>query len=282
MLSHLIASVPLVLQIAAGRTRDSVTQADIQRAYSALIRIEIVAPPGSNDSMVLLRVDTAPPNSLLASFVHDHELWFWYLIVNGRSFALPDIDGISPGVAIAKRGHSTPVVLRDEFVRQLRDDAQFNALMLPAIATHLRRLGTPVVAGIRTPSPTVLPVDSAMPVAVRFFYPNLIVEGKILTHICTVLNAVRELPTRNYALEALAFAAIMGQVTRGDSSLLEPDLEPALALIRAVDAPGSDQIRLNRAQGVMWGSMTRSSRLREVLLAEARRQQDVLPFELRP
>jgi hypothetical protein len=137
-----------------------------------------------------------------------------------------------------------------------------------------------VVAAVEPIPRTSIALDSAVHIAVRFFYPDLIVQGEIWTHVCTVLNAVRELPSRDVVLEAFVFSAIMGDMMRSDSSRLESDFGPARRLMNALDVPGPDDIRLHRAQGVMWGLMARSKRLREVLILEAERQADILPFTL--
>jgi hypothetical protein len=259
---------------------DTVTAADIRAAYGALIRVEAIAPPGSTDTMLLLHIVAPPAGQLLASFFQDHERWFSYLIQNGRGFEFPELDGVAPGVAVAKPGHRSPAALQAEFVRRLTTDSLFNAVAIPAIAQHLRRAGISVAAALQPPSRIVIPLDTAMRVVVRFFYPDVLIQDRIATHICTVINAVRQLPSRNIALEALAFSAIMGDIMRGDSSRIQQDFEPAGRLMNALDGPGPTEQRLQRAQGMMWALMSGSARLREVLLAEAERESDVVQFRL--
>lgn len=272
-------AVALSIALQLGVQGDSVSASQIRAAYEALVRVEAVAPPGAPDTMIVLQVVAPPPGHLLATFFQDHELWLSYLIFNGRGFQLPGLDDIQPGVGAATPGHQPPPALRAEFVRRLAADSQFNALAVPAIAEHLRHAGAPVAAGLATRPHNTIPLDTAMRVVVRFFYPDLFIQDRIATHVCTVLNAVRDLPSRNLALEALAFSAIMRDIRRGDSSYIEQDFAPARRLMNALDAPGPKELRLHRAQGLMWGVMAGSARLREVLLAEAKRQSDILPFE---
>lgn len=266
-------------QATVGRA-DSVTPHQIREAYAELVRIEAVAPPGG-DSMLTLDIVAPPDDHLLADFFRQHERWFTYLVLSGRDFHQLGLDDAAPGAGGTEGGSEAAALLQAELIPRLTADSQFNTLVVPAIAAHLRRTGIPVVASTEPAPRASLALDSAVHVAVRFFYPDLIVQGRIWTHVCTVLNAVRELPSRNLALEALIFSAIMGDIVRGDSSRLEGDFAPARRLMNALDVPGPDEIRLHRAQGVMWGAMAGSQRLREVLLAEARRQSDVLAFELR-
>ena len=84
------------------------------------------------------------------------------------------------------------------------------------------------------------------------------------------------------ALEAVAFSAIMRDIMRGDSSRIEVDFAPARKQMNRLDAPGAaKEVRLNRAQGMMWAMMSQSRALRDLLVAEGNRDRVILPFELR-
>ena len=259
-------------------SRDSVTEAEIRVSYATLIRIDAVAPTGRADTGFALHVVAPPAGHLLSSFFRDHELWFTYLVQNGRGFQLPGLDG-PPTPGAAKPGRESAAVLQTQFVRRLVADSQFNGLVIPAIVGHLRASGVRVASALRSPGRKPIVLDLAMPAVVRFFYPNLLINDRIATHICTVFNAVRELPSRNLALEALAFSAINRDIELGDSSRIEEDFGPARKLMSSLDTPGPEELRLQRAQGVMWGVIFDSKQLRAVLLADALRQADVLPFE---
>lgn len=259
--------------------RPPVTEAKIRDGYSALIRIEAILPAGRSDTGLALHVVAPAPDHLLASFFVDHQLWFTYLVQNGRSFQLPGLDG-PPTAGAPKPGRQRAAALQADFVRRLEADSQFNSLVVPAVVGHLRAAGVPVDVALQGPASTRISLDTAMRSAVRFFYPDIVIDDRIATHICTVFNAVRELPTRNLALEALAFSAINQDINRGDSSVIEKDFGPARKLMSALDAPGPKDRRLQRAQGAMWASMATSKQLRAVILAEARKEADVLPFEL--
>ncbi|MHB8837952.1 MAG: hypothetical protein ACYC7F_03265 [Gemmatimonadaceae bacterium] len=275
----LIPSLLLSLAL-AGTPSDTVAAADIRAAYGALIRVDAIAPPGTMDSMLVLHIVAPPAGQLLSSFFQDHPLWFSYLIQNGRGFELPHLDGVAPGVSAAARGHPSLAALQAEFVRRLATDSLFNSVAVPAIAEHLRRAGIPVAAALAPLPRLAIPLDNAMRVVVRFFYPDLLIKDRIASHICSVINAVRQLPSRNLALEALAFSAITRDIMLGDSARIRRDFDPAQRLMGALDAPGPKEQRLQRAQGMMWALMMGSARLREVLLAEAERQSDVVQFQL--
>ena len=262
-----------------GGAPDSVTAQDIQKAYAATIQLQAIAVPGY-DTLIALDVKAPPAASLLSGFFRDNERWFGYLVRNGRGFQLPALDLPQPTGFRVPGYRVATSKLQQDFIRRLMADAQFNALVLPAIGAYLRQSGVKVSNAISPPRYETIPIDTAMKTAVRFFYPDILTPNGILTHVCTVINAVRELPSRNLSLEALAFSAIMGDVMR-DSSYIEPDFGPARRLMNELDTKAaSDSVRLGRAQGVMWASMAKSARLRYLLQAEANRQKTILPFEL--
>jgi hypothetical protein len=280
MFATLVLCAVVALQASSPVPGDSVTDRDIRAAYASLVHVVVVAPPGSTDSIVNLEIGAPPDSNLLAGFYRDHDRWLTYLVLNGRGFTLAGLDDEAPGVARARPGHAPASVLQRDFVRHLGADSQFNSVVVPAIAKYLRHSGIPVMSALPVAAPDTIPLDTAVALAVRFFYPDFIMNGRIMTHVCTVINAVRELPRRNPGLEALAYAAIMGDIGRGDSSRLGADLDPAMRLMNSLDPVGPDSVRLPRAQGIMWGVMARSTRLREVLRSEAQREQDALTFVL--
>jgi hypothetical protein len=268
-----LISLAFALRSPTSVRADSVDLTAITHAYATIVGVKAVAPPGE-DSVLVLNVDSPPPGTLLYGFYRDHGLWFAYLANNGRSF---DIRGLNS----RKGGNVEAARLQREFLRRLAADSQFNAMVIPAIAAYLNTSGVPVRHALLKSSKRVIPIDTAVRVATRFFYPDILTPTGILTHVCTRINAVRELPNRDPTLEAFAFSAIMGDVQRRDSSQIEIDFAPARRLMNRLDAPGApEEVRLSRAQGMMWALMARSSALRELLIAEANRDRDILPFEL--
>lgn len=252
---------------------DSLSARDITASYAAVFQLHRVPTP-RGDTLLAVSVVPPAPSHLLARFIRDNERWLFYLLQHGRSFELE---------AVAS-GAGDSATLHARFAARLVADSAFNGIVLPAAAAYLRRDGHRVL-GVRSPlEKQVIPMEHAMRIAVRFFYPDIITPEQILTHVCTVINAVKELgPARNLAFEALAFSAIMRQVRRGDSSLLESDFGPARDLMNRLDSRGTpDAVRLNRAQGVMWGLMSQSRRLREVISLEYASKADYLPFILVP
>jgi len=262
----------MVLQPKAFTHPDSVDLPTIIKAYSDIVGVKAIGIPGE-DSVLVLKVDSPPPGNLLANFFREHALWFGYIAANGRSFDVPGLNSKNGGAAEAAS-------MQRDFLTRLAADSQFNALVVPAIAGYLQASGVAVRHSLLGHAKRSIPVDTAVRVATRFFYPDILTPTGILTHVCTVINAVRELPNRDLALEALAFSAIMRDLPKKDSKV-EIDFAPARRLMNQLDAPGaSNEVRLSRAQGMMWAMMARSTHLRELLIEESTRDRNILPFTL--
>jgi hypothetical protein len=260
---------------------DSVRVADIQRAYALMIRVEAVALP-AHDTVFALRIDAPPSGGLLERFYSANMMWFDYLIRNGRGFRVPLVDTKATTDFRADGHRGAAQRAQSELTSRIVSDSSFNAIVIPAIAAYLRASGVAVSNSIGTSVQRVVQPDSVMKLAVRFFYPDILTSTGIHTHICTELNAVRELPKRDPALEATVFSAIMNDVQR-DPAALDHDIGAASHLMNELDAAGApDSVRLRRAQGVMWGAMSQSTTLRALLLAEAKRQGGMLPFTIGP
>ncbi|HJQ10650.1 MAG TPA: hypothetical protein VJ840_06405 [Gemmatimonadaceae bacterium] len=266
-LSAILAAQPIA--VAAD---DSVDLQAIVRAYSEIVGVKALGIP-DEDSVLVLAVDSPPPGNLLANFFRQHALWFGYIASNGRSFDVP-------GLNSKKGGAVDAATMQRDLLSRLAADSQFNALVVPAIAAYLNASGVPVRHSLLQHTARTVPLNTAVRVATRFFYPDILTPSGILTHVCTVINAVRELPHRDLSLEAMAFSAIMRDLPKKDSRV-EIDFAPARRLMNQLDAPGaSKEVRLSRAQGMMWAMMARSSHLRELLVEEADRDRDILPFKL--
>jgi hypothetical protein len=215
-----------------------------------------------------LEVRKPPSVHLLSVLIDRQEKWLTYVLQHYMASRLPAIN--------ASAKNSTQ--FHDEFVRRISSDEGFNALVLPTAARALREGGALTEKKL-TRAKYNVPIDQALLVAVRFFYPDLITPTGIATHICVGENGVKDLKKRDIGLEAFAYSAIMSDM-QNEHSRLAKDFYAARALMLLLDSSGPDSVRLNRAQGVMWSAMAKSTSLRQVLLAEARRVGDLLPFDL--
>lgn len=273
----LLAGIAFALLSATPAHADSITERDIKAAYLAAVHVEM----NSYGRGTSIAIRVAPPSDgLLSAFLAEHEDWFTYLVKHGRRFRIRVLD--DPAPTFGRSGFAAATVSLDrDFHKQLSADTQFNAVVVPGIAAYLRQHGIPVSLAVRPPARRRVSIDTAMTVAVRFFDPDVITEDNhILTHVCVELNAVRELPSRDVALEALIFSAINrdqnSKVTR-----VEEDYAPARRVMRELDiVRAPKEVRLRRAQGVMWASMRGSQVLRTLLREEAERSHEIVPIEL--
>lgn len=241
---------------------DTITVESVQALYPA------VFSASEFGSGFQLEVRKPPSGHLLSPLVNRQEKWLTYVL---QHYMAPQLPAIKAAAIDSTQFHS-------EFVRRLSLDRNFNDLILPATARALRERGTFIGKNLARAKYPV-PIDRALQVAVRFFYPDVITPTGITTHICVGENGVKDLKDRDIGLEAFAYSAIMTDM-QSEHSLLAKDFYAARALMLSLDSNGPDSVRLNRAQGVMWSSMAKSASLRQVLLAEARRVGDLLPFDL--
>ena len=256
--------LPLTTIAAAG---DTLTSAEERQAYGDLFRIGVHQVGAGR----FYSVDVAPrdPAHPLAAFATENARLLDFLLQHGPGFRLDSI----------ARGDSAGAQAR--FAAALAGDSAFNALVLPLVSRYLAAHGGRLVGLESPPERRRVPLQAFTVVAVRFFDPFLDERGEILTHVCTSYNGLAELPGPcDLPLQALAFSAIMGDVLRGSQSRIEPDFGPARRLMSDLQLGGVPEVRLRRAQGVMWGAMAQSRLLREVLLAEYAAKAAYLPFVL--
>jgi hypothetical protein len=214
----LILTAILAVQPAAGPPGDSVDLQAIIKAYSEIVGVQSVAIP-DEDSVLVLKVDSPPPGNLLADFYRKHALWFGYIAANGRGFDVAGLNSQKGGAVEAAR-------MQRDLLSRLAADSQFNALVVPAIAAYLHASGVPVKHSLLQQHTTrTVSLDTAVRVATRFFYPDILTPSGILTHVCTVINAVRELPHRDLPSRqwlSRRSCAIYRKRTHGVKSILPP------------------------------------------------------------
>jgi hypothetical protein len=121
----------------------------------------------------------------------------------------------------------------------------------------------------------------AMDIAARFFYPDAVLpNGTIQSHVCVGINGVADMQGgRDLALEGFVYAAIFHDLLK-PKFYVTADFDAASRLINAMDLSAEPATRLQRAQGVMWGAMMQSERLRQVVAVEYRQAQSYLPFRI--
>ena len=210
-----------------------------------------------------------PAEHPLANLVNNNYHFFLYLAQHGTEVHLEDL----------YRRKLDWEELQRTFYTNLRTDERFNGIVLDVVARFLQSRDQTLVGFVQQPSYR-LPIEDAVRVAVRFFYPFRVVRGEIQSYVCVGINGLLDYPGgRDLVLEAFAYSAIFHE-------LLEPkydvrvDYEHAKTMMNGLSLSSDEETRLLRAQGLMWGYMAQSERLRQVLLAEYQRTRVYLPFDI--
>jgi len=227
---------------------------------------ELFVPMAGHGS-VYVELAELPDDHLLADLLREGEYLVRYLLQN---------DGITPEqLATAAQAADVPAA----YFELLRSDEVFNTAFLEVVDRFLRREG----GGIRGYSS--VPVRSfseaeVLNTAVRFVYPDAIVDGQIRAHICSGINGLSDtrLP-RDSFLEGLVYSTILGEIHREDSALHER-IRSALGLAKSLDLSVDEKTAVARAQGVVWATLRESPELRASLVRDHERVGDLLPLEI--
>ena len=267
-------SIPaLLLASAVLAPTDTLTLLDLRLAAAQIFRTQLVTAETQVGVVTGYNqyVDTLPSGHALALFVRENQRLLTFLVQHVPTFRVDTL----------LRLESTPNGRQARFTAALWADSAFQATFRPLVARYLAsRRGA--LAGYLLPArrPTIN-VRDYLRVAVRLFDPFVDTKGQISTHVCTALNALDELaPPRNRVLEALAFDAILTDITRGGDSRIERDFRPARRLMNDLDLGEAADTRVRRAQGVLWAALTTGPELRAVLRDAYRARAEYLPFVL--
>jgi len=162
--------------------------------------------------------------------------------------------------------------VRRNVLRRLAGDSAYLAVLATSVARHRARAAPPPPRAVRA--------ARVRDVAVRFFYPDEVLpDGWIQAHVCVGINGVADMQgVRDLAVEAFVYAIFHDLLATVYD--VDADYQEAKRLINAMDLSTDPETRLRRAQGMMWASMLRSGKLRQVLAAEYRRARGYLPFAI--
>src|SRR5581483_5955644 len=95
------------------------------------------------------------------------------------------------------------------FYSGLAEDAWFNAIILGMADRYLRARGGVLLGAPAQPARRRVPLEEAVEVAVRFFFPDAVTPAGIQSHVCVEINGLRDFEGgRDIILEAFAYSAI--------------------------------------------------------------------------
>lgn len=211
-----------------------------------------------------------PPEHPLAEFVATYPQFLSYLAYHGTRPSFEEL--------FTRR--ASPAERRTAYYRALTSDVQFNSILVPVMARYLLARGGVLIGWPLAGERTQVPLPALVRVAVRFFYPEAVTPTGFRSGIGVGIKGLRDFPgDRDVGLEAFAFQAILRDLEKPRHDV-RVDYDEARRLMAELELSAEPDTRLKRAQGVMWGLMSRSERLRRVLLDEYARAATYAPFTL--
>jgi hypothetical protein len=168
----------------------------------------------------------------------------------------------------------------------VQDSAQLAMIMferyLPMISNDLNAKGSKIDNYEPWKKPEIT-LDRLAGNAAKFFYPDSVhPDGRIQSHICIGFNGFKDLTdVRSVMMEAFCWSVIQPQVMAQESTPMMEDFSKATKLAGELQLSGEPETKLKRYQGVVWGQMSQSKVLRDLLLQEYEKKKHLLTFTLK-
>lgn len=249
---------------------DTLTVDEVKRSYDEIFAVE---RDGQGRTYFALGEGepVLPADHPLADLVRGNEFFFSYIIRNWT--------GLDDGAMAAFA--SDAAVFPENVYAALREDSLLSRVFLPIVARFLESRGGKLIGYQAGDEPTAVPMERALNVAVRFFYPDGVEDdGSLTAHVCVGINGLLDLEgPRDPYLEALAYLAINKEMLDSRYGVVERFLE-VYKEVNALALSTDDETKVVRAQGAMWAGMQGSSELRTALLEEESRITAWLPIRI--
>lgn len=250
---------------------ESVTVAQVHEAYHDVFVVVIQPTPTDTFVGALVRKQ-APVGNPLAPLVARASGVLTYLLQHGTDIRLGDL----------LSGPKTQARLQRSLDSALARDSRFNRLLLPLVAASLAENGQVLVGQAMPAARTGLPLDSAVTVATRFFYPDTFaLDGSVESRICTGRNGLPPSPTDSELLiEAFVFDAVSRSLVRDSLSPLGEYKEAVRTTLAALSPSLGASERLSRLRSAAWTKLGHSAALRDILRHRYADLAPMLPFRL--
>lgn len=263
----MINALALLLLTSAPASGDTVRLSQLRAEYQNIVRVEQSHHDG--ESFTTIGVDSLAAEHPLSEAVNSNRRYLLYLAEHATR----------PSFSEFATGERPFIQVREDYYAVLKRDSTFDAAVQPLFGRYLSERGI-VLDGYDYSRPhSAVRMEDVINVAVRFFYPDgFLQDGSIDTRICVGRNGMKDFQgTRNLALEAFAYSAILREVFEPKHGV-RGEFDRVNALMNQVGLSSDPEVRLTRAQGMMWGHMAQSQQLRAALLDEYLAKREYLPF----
>lgn len=251
----MLTALLLVGLVHTGAPADTISMDVIKAEYDSVFDVMAMPPGSSSPQGIAILVRRDPTGTYLGAYERAYPWVLTYLLQQGRSFDLARI----------QNGSGT----WDARVRRVRqavhEDPRLAELIREVMGPWLARRGVALRGYEAVWASQTISMRDLVRIASRMFYPDQVgPDGRIGGHICTDLNAVRDLPgPRHLFAEAFAFAAIHHHMKE-----LVPAFGSAMDLAQRADISADSAVVVARAQGTVWGQLISSGILQKVLADE--------------
>lgn len=260
--------VILSLTLATQVSENDPTIEQLKNAYSEIFVAEVHEHEGRKFVGRRITVPTTPP---LADFVKENYWLLHYLQTNGT-----DIDPKSLSAL-----KEEPDELAAHYHRSLVEDRTFNSLLLP-VAHRFFTLKGSGLSDYEALSRVQVTLQDLINVAVRFFYPDRVLEKGFQGHICAGINGFKDFQgERNLQVEAFCYEALFQELRSKEQRYrLRDKFSSLLAESWRLKLSADEDKKLARAQGAVWAALARDPDIKQLLIEAYERKKDYLPFEV--
>lgn len=242
----------------------------LKESYSEIFETRVLEH--QERKFVSRRIAVLPSDHPLSDFVKENHWFIHYLQMNGTE--------IDPRSLSALKDE--PQKLAAYYHSSLREDAEFNSLLVPVARRFLAQKGIDLF-GYAAPPRERITFKELINVAVRFFYPHAVTEdGKLRGHICVGINGLRDFEgERNLHVEAFCYESIFLELGSKEQKYgLKEKFMSLLLQARLLKLSANADTRVARAQGVVWAILAQDPDLTQLLTEAYERKKDYLPFEI--
>lgn len=251
----------------------SITVEEIKSFYDDIFLVEakMVTVQGRTFFSFSHEIQELEDSHILSELINDNEFFFLYMITNWTLITDKQ----------EKTSYEDSLSFPKNYYDLLKQDSTFNDIFLPIVINYLETKDIKVENYSDFLEKQTMSIERILGTASRFFYPDGIGKnGGIRAYVCVGINGLKDLEEgRNAYIEALAYSAI-------NQEMIEPKFNVRDSFVKnfnymnSLDLSNDDDLKIQRAQGVMWAMMYKEDSLKNALIHEFEKVKSWIPFVL--
>lgn len=186
---------------------------EVKQDYYTLFQVKTYESKGETHKYVWIN-DSLPADNRYADFNGKYGMYGSYVFPIFSAEIAKELD----------ENALTESEYAEAFIAKLKNDTGFNTAFLPILSYYLQTKGVRKVKGYTTPPKKRIKTEEILTCCTQFFYAAHIQDnGKIQWKICggeNGMNMAKSADSRNWALEAFCFWAVMEAMKAEDSPVM--------------------------------------------------------------